>query len=86
MNQPLSVPGTDDAAEIGRRAERVTLATGLGYTVYSVYSVYSVPYLSFAADQTTRIGIAFAYVGLGTLFYLLTRGMVLLMRKTQCKN
>ena len=41
---------------------------------------------SLTEKQRARIGIAFAYVGLGTIFYLLTLSLVIWMKRSPCKN
>ena len=69
--------------------EKIGFATGgmlVAFTLSAFGFVESSSGAGAVQSQTTRIGIAFAYAGLGSAFYLLTLGLVLWMRKTQWKK
>jgi GPH family glycoside/pentoside/hexuronide:cation symporter len=69
--------------------EKIGFAAGgllVGLTLGAFGFAESVRGVAAAQSHGARLGIAFSYVGLGTIFYLLTLGLVLWMRKPQCKN
>ncbi len=69
--------------------EKIGFAAGglvVGLTLAAFGFVESSRGIGAVQSHTARIGIAFAYVGLGTLFYLLTLAMVFWMRRLQWKK
>jgi GPH family glycoside/pentoside/hexuronide:cation symporter len=69
--------------------EKIGFAAGgllVGLTLAAFGFVESSSGTSAAQSHTTRVGIAFAYVGLGTIFYVMTLVLVLWMRKTRWKK
>ncbi len=68
--------------------EKIGFAAG-GLIVGLTLSVFgfaeSVRGIGAVQSHIARIGIAFSYVGLGTMFYLLTLALILWMRKSQWK-
>ena len=69
--------------------EKIGFAAGgllVGLTLSAFGFAESVRGIAAVQSQSARLGIAFAYVGLGTSFYLLTLGLVLWVRRTECKT
>ena len=69
--------------------EKIGFAAGgllVGLTLAAFGFAESMRGIAAAQTHTARIGIAFAYVGLGTVFYLLTLSLVIWMKRSPCKN
>ncbi len=69
--------------------EKIGFAAGgliVGLTLSAFGFAESIRGISAVQSHTARIGIAFSYVGLGTLFYLLTLGLILWLRRSQWKT
>jgi GPH family glycoside/pentoside/hexuronide:cation symporter len=69
--------------------EKIGFAAGglfVGLTLSAFGFVESVRGVGAVQSHATRVGIAFAYVGLGTIFYLMTLGLIIWLRKSQCKK
>jgi len=69
--------------------EKIGFAAGgllVGLTLSAFGFVESVRGVKAAQSHTVQVGIAFSYVGLGTIFYLFTLGLVLWLRKAQWKT
>jgi GPH family glycoside/pentoside/hexuronide:cation symporter len=69
--------------------EKIGFAAGgllVGLTLGAFGFVESTHGIATVQSHGARLGIAFSYVGLGTIFYLLTLGLVLLIRRPGCKN
>jgi Na+/melibiose symporter-like transporter len=70
-------------------AEKIGFAAGgmlVGLTLGAFGFVESSSGINAVQSHTTRIGIAVAYVGLGTLFYLITLALIIWMRKTNART
>ena len=68
--------------------EKIGFAAGgmlVGLTLGAFGFSESVRGLAAVQTQVARIGIAFSYVGLGTMFYLLTLGLILWMRRASSR-
>jgi Na+/melibiose symporter-like transporter len=69
--------------------EKIGFAAGgllVGLTLSAFGFAESVRGVNAVQSHTVQIGIAFSYVGLGTIFYLVTLGLVLWLRKSQWKT
>ncbi len=69
--------------------EKIGFAAGgmlVGLTLGAFGFSESVRGLAAVQTHAARIGIAFSYVGLGTIFYLLTLGLVIRMRRSAKKS
>jgi GPH family glycoside/pentoside/hexuronide:cation symporter len=69
--------------------EKIGFAAGgllVGLTLSAFGFVESVRGVNAVQSHTVQVGIAFSYVGLGTIFYLFTLGLVLWLRKSQWKT
>jgi Na+/melibiose symporter-like transporter len=69
--------------------EKIGFAAGglfVGLTLAACGFTESVRGLAAVQSSTARIGIAFSYAGLGTLFYLLTLGLIIRMRRSPWKT
>jgi len=69
--------------------EKIGFAAGglfVGLTLAAFGFTESVRGLAAVQSSAARIGIAFSYVGLGTLFYLLTLGLIIWMRRSPWKT
>jgi Na+/melibiose symporter-like transporter len=69
--------------------EKIGFAAGgllVGLTLAAFGFAESSRGIAAVQSHVAVLGIAFAYVGLGTIFYLLTLGLILWMRRPTCKN
>jgi GPH family glycoside/pentoside/hexuronide:cation symporter len=69
--------------------EKIGFAAGgllVGLTLSAFGFAESIRGVAAAQSHGARLGIAFSYAGLGTIFYLLTLGLVLWMRKPPSKT
>jgi Na+/melibiose symporter-like transporter len=69
--------------------EKIGFAAGgllVGLTLGVFGFAESIRGIAAMQSHGARLGIAFSYVGLGTIFYLVTLGLVVWIRKPQCKT
>jgi GPH family glycoside/pentoside/hexuronide:cation symporter len=69
--------------------EKIGFAAGgllVGVTLATFGFVESTQGIATLQSHGARLGIAFSYVGLGTIFYVLTLGLVLWIRRPRCQN
>jgi GPH family glycoside/pentoside/hexuronide:cation symporter len=69
--------------------EKIGFAAGgmlVGLTLGAFGFSESVRGLAAAQTHVARMGIAFSYVGLGTIFYLLTLSLIIMMRRPSWKS
>ncbi len=69
--------------------EKIGFAAGgmlVGLTLGAFGFTASIRGIAALQSHGARLGIAFSYVGLGTIFYLLTLGLVVWVRRPECKN
>jgi len=89
--QPLSSSSGGEGliSGIWLATEKIGFAAGgmlVGLTLGAFGFTESQGGLAVVQSQAARIGIAFSYAGLGTIFYLLTLGLIIWMRKSPWKT